>query len=339
MVKDKSITADAPQVIHELVAKFDEHQEVYRRGDYNETMLRRDFLDPLFAAMGWDINNKKGYSEAYREVIHEDSLRVELSVKAPDYCFRIGGQRKFFVEAKKPSVNIKQDIAPAFQLRRYAWTAKLPLSILSDFDEFAVYDCRIKPDKNDKASVARVKYFKYTELVERWDELTAIFSPEAIKKGSFDKYAKSNKKKRGTAEVDEAFLEEIEAWRESLAKNLSLRNETQTDRELNFSVQRIIDRVIFLRMCEGRGIEKYGQLQSLLNGNQVYARLVELFQRADEKYNSGLFHFHKEKGREAPDTLTTALAVDDKVLKEIIRRLYYPDSPYEFAALPADILG
>jgi len=102
--------------------------------------LRRDFLDPFFAAIGWDIENKKGYAEAFREVIHEDSLKVELSVKAPDYCFRIGGTRKFFVEAKKPSVDIKEDIAPAFQLRRYAWTAKLPLSILTDFEELAVYD-------------------------------------------------------------------------------------------------------------------------------------------------------------------------------------------------------
>mgnify|MGYP001415313465 CR=1 FL=1 len=80
-------------------------------------------------------------------------------------------------------------------------------------------------------------------------------------------------------------------------------------------------------------------MQGLLNGEKVYPRLVELFQRADEKYNSGLFHFQKEKGREAPDTLTTQLDLDDKVLKDIFRRLYYPDSPYEFAAMPAEILG
>ena len=109
--------------------------------------------------------------------------------------------------------------------------------------------------------------------------------------------------------------------------------------ELNVAVQLIIDRIIFLRMCEGRGIEDYGRLQSLLNGEAVYRRLVEMFHRADEKYNSGLFHFQDERGREPPDELTPDLAVDDKVLKDILRRLYYPESPYEFAALPADILG
>jgi len=136
-----------------------------------------------------------------------------------------------------------------------------------------------------------------------------------------------------------AFLEEIESWRDALAKNLSLRNADLSDRQLNFAVQRIIDRVVFLRMCEGRGIEHFGQLQALANGANVYRRLVELFHRADEKYNSGLFQFQHEKGREAPDVLTTRLAVDDRTLKEILARLYYPESPYEFAALPADILG
>ncbi len=250
MASDLATPSTAPQIIHELVAKFTEHRDSYNRGDYNETQLRRDFLDPFFKAMGWDIDNQKGYAEKFREVIHEDAIRVEASVKAPDYCFRVGGQRMFFVEAKKPSVNIKDDIAPAFQLRRYAWTAKLPLSILTDFEELAVYDCRIKPDKNDKASVGRVLLLKYTDFVDRWHELADIFSFDAINRGAFDKYAESNKKKRGTAEVDEAFLEEIEQWRESLAKNLSLRNKDQdlSERELNTAVQLItLQRQLFAK--------------------------------------------------------------------------------------------
>jgi type I restriction-modification system DNA methylase subunit len=335
----KQPTTSAPSEIVALVEKFSEHRDQYHRTGYNETLLRRDFLDPFFEALGWDMTNRQGYAEAYRDVIHEDALVVEKSARAPDYCFRIGGTRKFFVEAKKPAVDIKTDVSPAFQLRRYAWTAKLPLSILTDFEEFAVYDCRKKPDKDDKASEARVLLLNYTDYLTRWDEIAAIFSREAILKGSFDKFAESAKKKRGTAPVDEEFLKEIESWREDLAKNLSLRNDSLTDRQLNVAVRRIIDRIIFLRMCEGRGIEEYGRLQSLLNGERSYKRLVELFHRADEKYNSGLFHFQSERGREPPDELTPDLKLDDKVLKDILRRLYYPESPYEFAALPADILG
>lgn len=194
----------APESIVQLVERFALHRDQYQQTGYNETQLRREFLDPLFKALGWDVDNRQGHHEAYKEVIHEDAIRVEESTRAPDYCFRVGGLRKFFVEAKKPSVDIHDDLSPAFQLRRYAWSAKLPLSILTDFEELAVYDCRIKPDKKDKASTARVMYLKFDQYVERWGELADIFSKEAILKGAFDKYAASHKKKRGTAEVDDA---------------------------------------------------------------------------------------------------------------------------------------
>src|SRR5881396_235976 len=92
-----------PQLVLELVERFDRNREAYRSGQYNETQLRREFLDPLFKALGWDIDNDQGYAEAYKDVIHEDAIKVAGGHKAPDYCFRIGGTRKFFVEAKKPA--------------------------------------------------------------------------------------------------------------------------------------------------------------------------------------------------------------------------------------------
>ena len=328
-----------PQIILELVERFERNRDAYKSGSYNETQARHEFIDPFFEALGWDINNKAGNAIDYKDVIHEDTVKVSGVTKAPDYSFRIGGQRKFFVEAKKPSVVIKDDPAPAFQVRRYAWSAKLPLSIVTDFDELAVYDCRFKPDQNDKADKARIQYYTYRQYAEKWDEIAAVFSKEAILKGSFDKYAESNKGKRGTAEVDSAFLAEIESWRDMLAHNIALRNSLSV-RELNDSVSRIIDRIIFLRIAEDRGIEEYGALRGISNGANTYARLQELFYKADDRYNSGLFHFRHEKDEtEPPDKLTIALIIDDKPLKDILKTLYYPDSPYEFAVLPADILG
>lgn len=330
----------APQTVLTLIENFERNLDAYRSGKYNETQVRRDFIDPLFKALGWDMDNSAGYAEAYRDVIHEDAIKIGTSTKAPDYSFRVGGQRKFFLEAKKPSVNVKDDVEPAFQLRRYAWSAKLPLSIVTDFEEFAIYDCRAKPDKGDKASKARLFYCTFRDYAEKWDEIAAIFSKEAVLKGSFDKYAGSNKGKRGTTEVDSAFLEEIEGWRDLLARNIALRNDSLSQRELNFAVQQTIDRIIFLRICEDRGIELYGRLMALQNGVNVYGRLRELFREADDRYNSGLFHFKREKGRaEAPDELTLNLEIDDKPLKEIFKNLYYPDCPYEFSVLGADILG
>ncbi len=330
----------APQEIIALVERFDQNLQAYQSGKYNETQLRREFIDPFFKALGWDVENTSGYAEAYKDVIHEDAIKIGSANKAPDYSFRVGGTRKFFVEAKKPSVNIAEDIGPAYQLRRYAWSAKLSLSILSDFEEFAVYDCRVKPDKADKASTARIIYLKYKEYLTRWEEIASIFSKEALMKGSFDKYAETTKTKRGTAGVDAAFLSEIDSWRQTLAQNIALRNLSLTQRELNFAVTKTIDRIIFLRICEDRGIEPYGRLMALQNGADVYLRLTKYFYDADDKYNSGLFHFKREKDRfEPPDDLTLTLSVDDKILKDIFKSLYYPESPYEFSVLPADILG
>ncbi|MBW8002532.1 MAG: N-6 DNA methylase [Planctomycetes bacterium] len=331
--------ASVPKRVIQLVETFDRNIDAYKTQGYNETQVRREFIDPFFKALGWDIDNEQGNAPAYKDVIHEDAIKIGGFTKAPDYCFRIGGTRKFFLEAKKPSIDIKGDPSPAYQLRRYAWSAKLPLSILTDFEEFAVYDCLARPKELDKAVTNRIMYFTYKDYIKKWDEIASIFSKDAIFKGSFDKFAASAKGKRGTTTVDTEFLAEIEQWRSMLAKTIALKNRALNRDEINFAVQRIIDRILFLRICEDRGIEQYEQLLGLINGKDIYKRLCIAFERADEKYNSGLFYFRQEKGREDPDELTLDLNIDDMCLKWIIHSIYYPQSPYEFSVLPAEILG
>jgi type I restriction-modification system DNA methylase subunit len=323
---------EALKQISNLVERFERNIEAYRSPAYNEAQLRIEFVGPFFEALGWDVTNKAGYAEQYKDVIHEDAIKVAGATKAPDYCFRIGGVRKFFLETKKPSIDIKDQVSPAYQLRRYAWSAKLPISILTDLEEMAVYDCRFRPKPTDKPSIGRIRIYNYTQYINSFEEIYSLFSKESVLKGSFDKFAESERLKRGTTEVDAEFLKEIESWREVLAKDIAMRNQKLSIRELNFTVQLTIDRIIFLRMCEDRGIEKYGQIQSLLNGTNTYHRLREIFYHADGKYNSSLFDFKT-------DRLTPELTLDDRPLKEIFKNLYYPESPYEFSVLGADILG
>lgn len=273
--------------------------------------------------------------------MHEDSIKVNGSARAPDYSFRVGGVRKFFVEAKKPSIRLKNDIDAAYQIRRYGWSAKLPLSILTDFEEFAVYDTRVRPTPQDKASTARLLYLTSEQYESRWEEIESIFSRESVLRGSFDRFAEQATGRRGTAEVDSAFLSDIERWRERLARNVVLRNRhlNFSQEELNYSVQSTLDRIIFLRICEDRGLEGNNLASAVSSGN-IYETLLGLYRDADRRYNSGLFHFEDERGRdEQPDTLTPRLKIDNKVLKEVINGLYYPISPYEFSVIGADILG
>lgn len=316
--------------LKELVEHFKFNLSQYKNSNYDEANTRVDFIDKFFELLDWDVSNKQQFSEEWREVVREDKVTIQGKPKAPDYSFRIGGRRVFFVEAKKPSVDIKHDIGPAFQVRRYGYTAKVPLSILTDFEEFAVYDTRIKPNKNDKASVARIFYCTYEEYEKHFEFLYNTFSKNAILKGSFKKYVTENKAKKGTSEVDAEFLKLIEQWRNELAKNIALRNKELNIHELNYAVQKIIDRILFLRIAEDRQTEEYGALLKTTDNLQIFHNLNMLFDQADKKYNSGLFINEK---------FLNHLHIDDKILKNIIKGLYYPDSPYEFSILEVEILG
>ena len=331
----------AQQKIATLVERFEEQKEFYKRSEYNETLTRRDFIDPFFKALGWDIDNEQGYAESYREVIHEDRIKIGGATKAPDYSFRLsGGKRLFFVEAKKPSVLIKEEITPAYQVRRYGWSAKLSISIITDFEEFAIYDCTKKPLVTDKASNARIKYLRYTDYLTEFDFIWGTFSKEKVLKGSFDKFIQSDKQKKGTTTVDHEFLNSLDIWRTYLANNIALRNNIDED-ELNFVVQHIIDRLIFLRIAEDRSVERYGNLKNCITATtgagreeagDYYQNLLKQFHTADQKYNSGLFDFSK-------DQVSGNISIDNKIIKSIVSDLYYPLNPYEFSVISVEILG
>ena len=333
MMEEMSLT------LEELVLRYRDNRSEYLSARYNETKTRSEFVDPLLELLGWDVANTQGFAEAYRHVIQEDRVDVEGKAKAPDYAFRIAGSRKFFLEAKRPGVAIDEGAGPAFQVRRYGWSAKLPLSILTNFEHTAVYDCRIKPKVGDSAKVARKLLIPWNELEQRWDELASLFSLSAIQKGAFDRYAEENKA-RGAIEVDDDFLEEIEDWRDTLAKAIHRSNKRLDVYELNEAVQKLIDRIIFLRIAEDRGVEKFGRLRDLAKGSGVYDKLFKYFEESDKRYNSGLFHFDATEGEAATvDGIAPILKVADTSLRHIIGNLYQPKSPYEFSVISADILG
>ncbi|MCK4237154.1 MAG: N-6 DNA methylase, partial [Candidatus Krumholzibacteria bacterium] len=316
--------------VRKLVDQFRRNIKQYKSPAYDEANVRVDFIDKLFELLDWDVRNVKGYSEDYRDVVREDKVVIAGKPKAPDYSFRIGGLRKFFVEAKKPAIDIKKEISPAFQVRRYAYSAKLPLSILTDFEEFSVYNTRIKPGKKDKAGTARIFYCTFDEYEKHFDFIYDTFSKPAVLKGSFDRYVGGKKGKRGTSEVDREFLKVIDGWRNELARNIALRNAKLDIYDLNNAVQKIIDRIIFLRIAEDNHMEDYGMLMAASREARVYTRLNDIFAKANIKYNSGLFQF---------EHWLTNLKIDNRIESSVIQGLYFPECPYEFSVLPIEILG
>ncbi|MCY3780949.1 MAG: N-6 DNA methylase, partial [Chloroflexi bacterium] len=302
----------------------------------SETEVRIQFVDPLFSALGWDMRDK-------RQVRHEPSVTVQEAglerSKYADYSFHIGNTRHFFVETKMPHINLERNTVPAFQLRRYGWSGGTPVSVLTDFEEFCVYDCRLEPNQKDPADKARLRYWTFQNYIDDWDEIEARFSREAVAQGALREWVEG-KRVRGILSVDQSFLGKMEEWRELLAKDIALHNRDLSQRQLNLLVQRTIDRIVFLRIAEDRDIESYRRLRSAASeGKQVYEELKRLFVEADDKYNSGLFHFSDEKRASEPDRDSLKIHIPDEPLRQIIKNLYFPFSPFEFTVMPPEILG
>ena len=315
-----------------LIRNFKAHEAEYLRPTYNETQARTDFITPLLEAFGWDVHNAAAQPLGLREVIEEATVEVadEPLSKKPDYELRLARQRKLFVEAKKPSVNIETSRPPAFQTRRYGYSASLPISVLTNFYRLAVYDCQPGPSMQDEAHVARTHIFRYEEFETRFDELWSLISRHVVYTGEFDRRFAVDVTRRGANQFDDFFLRQVRSWRERLAVDIHVNTPNLTPVELTYAVQLFLSRIVFLRICEDREIERYETLRKLPNANTFDALVVQL-RRADAFYDSGLFRLIDDE--------RLGIRISDHVLHDIIEELYYPQSPYTFAVVETEVLG
>ena len=162
-----------PKIVHRLVDRFDTYRKRFSSPGYKEEWIRRDFIDPLFEASGWDIANYKGVPV---DPLYEDPLTGRGSTRAratPSALVAVGSSS---LKPRKPSVNLEGGIGPAFQLRRYAWTASLTLYVLTDFEELAIYYCRYRPKKDDSPKWARIDFITYEQYPDRLEEIASIFT-------------------------------------------------------------------------------------------------------------------------------------------------------------------
>ena len=317
--------------IADLVSRFEQDLAYYKSDRYNETLLRSDFLDPLFELLGWDIKNTQGKSTNEREVLLEESLKANAlsNTKKPDYTFRLFSERKFFLEAKKPHVKIELEDTPAKQVRRYGYTAGLHISVLSNFEYLYIYDTTIPVDENDNREKGLVKSYHYSEFVSKFDEISSLLSHNSVYNGDFDKIWEHIERNVEHKPIDKLFLEQINRWRLALANEIYRERPDLTPEQLSDIVQSYINKLLFLRVCEDRSIETYQELLSIAEKDDA-EELVSLFHKADLKYNSGLFDEFL-----APQLIGNI----SSTFWDIVRQLYYPETPYSFAVLSSDILG
>ena len=319
---------DRRDELRDLVARYKANRLECMNLSYGETSLRIEFLDPLFRILGWDVNNEAGVSMYAREVIHAASVIVDdedaaHANKKPDYAFRIGGETKFFLEAKKPRVNILERHEPAFQVRRYGWNGSHSIAVLSNFEDLVIYDCGYRPIDDQDAGFARIAHYHYDELVDHFEEIAALISKESVEGGSLEDIDARERAVR--VPFDDMFLGQITSWRADIALDIYERYGAVDDDELNRFTQTLINRIIFLRVCEDRSFEDEEELLGIAS----YEELRRLFACADEKYDSGLFDYLDD----AP------WQISDYLLVGIFQDLYYPNSPYDFNVVQPHVIG
>lgn len=314
-----------------LVEKYRLNREEYLRPSYNETQLRTDFLDPFFELLGWDIKNLKEKSTNEREVLLEEGLKANATAntKKPDYTFRLFSERKFFLEAKKPNVRIEKDNEPAKQVRRYGFTAKLKISVLSNFEYLAIYDCSQKVNQDDSVTKSRINIYHYTEYESAFEEIKKQLSHQVIYNGEFDETWKYIEEQLKLSSIDSLFLSQINDWRIVLGKEIHAHRPNISIEELNDIVQSYINSIIFLRTCEDRNLETYKTLLNFADKND-FNSLIKKFKEADKKYNAGLFNH--------PLT-NEIISNNSSAFWTIIEYLYFPESSYSFSVFSSDILG
>jgi hypothetical protein len=350
--------------IKTLVQGFAKHLKELKLPDYKESQVRLHYIDPFWTLLGWDVRNTAQSAPQDVEVVVEPSMDSVgddgLRSRRPDYVFRVNGFPRFVVEAKKPSVDLDDDRRVVFQAKRYAWSATIPFAILTDFEQFRLYDTTLKPILNEPGR-GRINEFSldFQHYPEQWDVLTRTFGREAVAAGSLEALRARIRKVpagrrlrtvdrmlidlRGDELVDQVFLGYLDTHRQHFAREIYRHNrklfpEADTlhgAARLTEAVQRLMDRLVFMRVCEDRGIAEWGALRATLQrigseGGDLYAALCDRFRELDRSYNGYLFK---------PHPLSEGLEIDGNVLADFIRTLYPPDGPWDFSAIADDILG
>jgi hypothetical protein len=309
----------AQEKIEQLVEKFQREQAVGVIGQYNESETKTGFIEPLLQALGWNTQDR-----------NEVGLEEKISGGRVDYSLKIKGSPKIYIEAKPPRARltkaetISQAITYGYNKRSVQWV------LLTDFQELRLFDVTIRPNKRNLEAGLRMD-LTYDRFLDRFEDLW-LLSKESVESGLLDRSLLSKKLDRLRRPMDKEILEDMKRWREVLAKDIYKNHPDMTEAQLKENVQRILDRIIFIRSCEDRRLTYGETLQEMVLqrrddiGTAFMPTLKALFRRYDRDFDSELFDEHSCED----------LAIDFPVLKEIILETY---DPYLFDVIGVEVLG
>jgi type I restriction-modification system DNA methylase subunit len=305
--------------IQELVEKFRREQAAGVIGQYNESETKTGFIEPLLQVLGWNTQDR-----------NEVGLEEKISGGRVDYSLKIKGSPKIYIEAKPPRAKltkpetVSQAITYGYNKRSVPWV------LLTDFQELRLFDVTIWPDKRNLEAGLRMD-LTYDRFLERFDDIW-LLSKESVESDLLTRSLLSKKLDRLRRPVDKKILEDMKRWRELLAKNIYKNHPEMKEAQLKENVQRILDRIIFIRSCEDRGLTYGEKLQEMVLdrrdeiGTAFMPTLKALFRRYDRDFDSELFDEHSCED----------LAIDFPVLKGIVLETY---APFLFDVIGVEVLG
>jgi len=285
----------------------------------------RTWIDELLSVFGWNVQNT-------HQVLTEHTLGKDEKNKLqeigstnirPDYTLVNGAVKLSFVDAKSLAVNIAEDKNAAFQIRSYGWSISAQFSVVTNFEQLAIYDCSVMPYVTDESFIARKYLLTVDEYVENYDILNMFLSKDNVISGNI----RFVNKKGNT--IDEKFAKLLGEIRKKLATAILASNKVESVSTLSFYVQTIIDRILFIRVCEARGLEEDGLLAKYTQRD---------FWTSFKKSSYAEFYEHYDGPMFKKIQPLQSLVVDNDVLVDFVGKLYYP-SPYRFDVIPLKSLS
>ena len=307
-----------------LVRKYELAKSSGQLKNSSEATMRA-WIDELLSVFGWDVKNTHQILTEHTLGRNEKERLREIGSTntRPDYTLVNGKVMLTFVDAKSLSVNIENDKDVAFQIRSYGWSIAAPFSIVTNFEQLAIYDCSVMPNVSDEADYARIHFFKVDQYIDVFETLQAYLCRNNVIEGNIQ-FVRS----KGNT-LDEKFSRLLGDIRLELAQAILEKNDVNNIDTLSFFVQTIINRVLFIRVCESRGLEKDGLLLDFATKGFWGAFKTSSYAEFYDHYDGPMFK---------KIASLQSLLIDNNAFTHFLNSLYYP-SPYRFDVIPLKTIG
>ncbi|MDD4663625.1 MAG: type I restriction enzyme HsdR N-terminal domain-containing protein [Caldisericia bacterium] len=319
------IENDAFREWNRLIQDYKNAESQLKSVTLEKQILIQEYIKPFFHLLGWSENKKNAL-----HLTRIDPQATPGKPNPPDYLLINKHKPLFFIDIKKPAFPIKEQKERAFQLRRFSFSANLPIAVSTDFEEFALFDCRIKPELNDNLELSRLFYcdidslFSPCELVpgvRNIDFLFSVFSSTALSGNQFHRFIEEMPSPSYKTNVNHELDKMTDTWHFTLFKELSALNPDFSKHTLSELTSHFIFTLLYWRFLEDTNQEKYATLYQVSLMEDPWKSLRSLWKKKNHIWQSDL-------------PLLPSLQIGKEALYSILQQLYYPSSPFEFSVIP-----